>query len=409
MKKALLLLIAIICSLSQGNACTSAVISGRATYDGRPLLWKHRDTDFLQNSVKYFKGEKYSFIGIVNSSAKHPKEVWMGTNSAGFSIMNTQSYNIERNVKDDDRGTANGRVLYRALATCATVADFRHFLDTIAKPSNIEANIGVIDAQGGAAMFEIGSYRYTYYDANDPKTAPNGYIARTNFSFMGDKDKGAGYVRYMTDTNALNIASSNREITPAWIFSDLSRSFVNPLLGIDLRSGHYNKPETSGWFVDQDFIPRHSSASSVVVQGVKPGENPELTTMWTILGYPPVSVVFPVWVKGADELLPHLLTSTSEETNTPLGKKVDQLKAEVFNYHEGNGSEKYLNWEALYNKQGDGIMQRLAPVEKEVFHRVEPIVKRWRDNKTLNIDEMKSLYRNLSSYITEQYEQLFHL
>ena len=63
MKKALLLLIAIICSLSQGNACTSAVISGRATYDGRPLLWKHRDTDFLQNSVKYFKGEKYSFIG----------------------------------------------------------------------------------------------------------------------------------------------------------------------------------------------------------------------------------------------------------------------------------------------------------------------------------------------------------
>ena len=167
--------------------------------------------------------------------------------------------------------------------------------------------------------------------------------------------------------------------------------------------------ETSGWFVDQDFIPRHSSASSVVVQGVKPGENPELTTMWTILGYPPVSVVFPVWVKGADELLPRLLTSTSEETNTPLGKKVDQLKAEVFNYHEGNGSEKYLNWEALYNKQGDGIMQRLAPVEKEVFHRVEPIVKRWRDNKTLNIDEMKSLYRNLSSYITEQYEQLFHL
>ena len=66
--------------------------------------------------------------------------------------MNTQSYNIERNVKDDDRGTANGRVLYRALATCATVADFKHFLDTIAKPSNIEANIGVIDAQGGAAM-----------------------------------------------------------------------------------------------------------------------------------------------------------------------------------------------------------------------------------------------------------------
>ena len=74
-------------SVRHPKTCTSAVISGRATPDGRPLLWKHRDTDFLQNSVKYFKGEKYSFIGIVNSSAKHPTEVWMGTNSAGFSIM----------------------------------------------------------------------------------------------------------------------------------------------------------------------------------------------------------------------------------------------------------------------------------------------------------------------------------
>ena len=29
--------------------CTSAVVSGRVTPDGRPLLWKHRDASDLNN------------------------------------------------------------------------------------------------------------------------------------------------------------------------------------------------------------------------------------------------------------------------------------------------------------------------------------------------------------------------
>ena len=37
------------------SACSSVVISGKVTPDGRPLLWKHRDSDYLQNSVKFFK------------------------------------------------------------------------------------------------------------------------------------------------------------------------------------------------------------------------------------------------------------------------------------------------------------------------------------------------------------------
>ncbi len=66
-------------------ACTSAVVSGKVTPDGRPLLWKHRDTDFLRNHVAYVKGEKYDFIADVNSSNfPELKEAWIGTNTAGF-------------------------------------------------------------------------------------------------------------------------------------------------------------------------------------------------------------------------------------------------------------------------------------------------------------------------------------
>ena len=57
--------------LPESSACTSAIISGRLTPDGRPLLWKHRDTQELNNRVDYIsrnKNVKYAFITVVNAS-----------------------------------------------------------------------------------------------------------------------------------------------------------------------------------------------------------------------------------------------------------------------------------------------------------------------------------------------------
>lgn len=253
MKRTLLALIAAIVSLGSAgplSACTSAVISGKVTPDGRPLLWKNRDTDFPQNSVRYFSGGRYPFVAVVNSGEDNPTDVWIGTNAAGFSIMNTQSYNLVEVKPGEERGEANGRVMRRALEVCATVKDFCQFLDTLSKPSLIEANFGVIDAKGGAAMFEVDYYEYVMYDANNPKDAPCGYIARTNFSFSGKVNEGAGYVRFMQEDKLLMPASATGQITPQWIFRELSRSFANPLLGIDLKSGDFNRPKTTGWFVD---------------------------------------------------------------------------------------------------------------------------------------------------------------
>ena len=145
-----------------------------------------------------------------------------------------------RSVESQRTGNA------RALEVCATVKDFRQFLDTLSKPSLIEANFGVIDAEGGAAMFEVDYHKYVMYDANDPKDAPCGYIARTNFSFSGKVNEGAGYVRFMQEDKLLMPASATGQITPQWIFRELSRSFANPLMGIDLKSGDFNRPKTRG-------------------------------------------------------------------------------------------------------------------------------------------------------------------
>ncbi len=132
-------------------------------------------------------------------------------------------------------------------------------------------------------------------------------FARTNFSFAGEVNRGAGYVRYMEADRVLMKASATGGVTPQGIFNDLSRSFRNCMLDIDLRSGKFNRPQGSGWFVDQDFIPRNSTSCSIVVQGVKPGEKAELTTMWTMLGYPSTGIAVPLWVKDADKFLPSMV------------------------------------------------------------------------------------------------------
>lgn len=384
-------------------ACTSAVISGKATPDGRPLLWKHRDTDFLKNHVAYIRGERYDFIADVNSAiGLHPTEAWVGTNSAGFALMNTQSYNLVDVKPGEERGEANGRVIFRALEICATVEDFCCFLDTVTKPSLIEANFGVIDAQGGAAMFEVDYYKYTMYDANE---APDGCVVRTNFSLSGPENVGGGYVRFMEAERVLRPAARKGLVTPQLIFNQLSRSYRNNQLGIDLREGVYQSGSSTGWFIDQDFIPRRSTSCSVVIQGVKCGEKAELTTMWTLLGYPSTGMAVPLWVK-CGEKLPQVVVYDEGKLASPLSWKSLSLAQYVFAFHQGMGSDKYLYWRALYNEEQTGYLQLIPMMEQRVFEAVHPLLARWREKGGVDAKQLLGFYRELDGVLTKEFFEL---
>ena len=74
MKKAILILLAaFFASVQMSDACTTAVISGRATPDGRSIIWKLRDTDDLENSMRYFTDGKSPYLGLVNSKTQREK------------------------------------------------------------------------------------------------------------------------------------------------------------------------------------------------------------------------------------------------------------------------------------------------------------------------------------------------
>ena len=271
----------------------------------------------------------------------------------------------------------------------------------IKKPSLIEANFGVIDAQGGAAMFEVDYYNYKMFDVNDPAVAPYGYIGRTNFSFAGKVNEGSGYVRYMEVERVLMQASATGGITPTLIFNGLSRSFRNNMLDIDLKKAEYNAPGTSGWFVDQDFIPRNSTSCSVVIQGVKKGEKAELTTMWTILGYPPTGVAVPIWVKNS---LPAMMTYNKEYKAAPLSRQSLKLADEkVFCYNQGGGTSKYLCWKNLYNNEGSGLMQQIVKIEDAIAAYATPIIEEWRKKGKVDVKEMEALYKKMEEDLKAQY------
>ncbi|MBR4995730.1 MAG: hypothetical protein IKY82_06680 [Alistipes sp.] len=338
--KYLLSLLFVVMMLPAAEACTSAVISARATKSGRPLLWKHRDTGTEWNHIEHFRGKRFAFTGLVNSDDAERKEVWAGANERGFAIMNTASYNM----KPDSLKylpEREGEVMKAALGECGSVAEFEEFIKNMPQPRALETNFGVIDAEGGAAYFEVWDYGYTKYDANDTAQCPNGYIIRSNYSFSGVQDEGMGYIRYQNAEYLLHRAYAAGALSAEWIFESASRSFFNAMLNTDLMS---NPSSASGWAIDQDYIPRKSSSASVVVEGVAKGENVDATTIWSVLGYPPCGYAVASWVKAADEIAYPI--AAADNGRSAANRLAVSLKRKVFPVSRGNGS-RYMRMDII--------------------------------------------------------------
>jgi hypothetical protein len=353
--KKIIIIIALLFGTLSSMACTSAVVSASVTKNGRPLLWKNRDTDSENNKVERVEAHdgRYEYVALFNAQDMNLREAWMGFNEKGFAIMNTASYNLnDDNVKDMDK---EGLVMTKALESCTTVDDFEKLLKELPKPLGIEANFGVIDAEGNGAYFEAGNYSYVKFDLKD---SPNGILTRTNYSYSGRKDEGMGYIREENEKELLAKHIARRDITPAVFTEELSRSYYHSLIGRDFSK------DSLTWMIDQDFIPRKLSSATTVIEGVKPGECPWLTTMWIGLGFPPCSEISPVWL-GKDGV-PEALRGTLSNGHSPQCDKVNQRKDEVFSIQRGNGKH-YFDMSKLYNSNHTGYCQILVPKDMETY------------------------------------------
>ncbi|MFG0333772.1 MAG: BPL-N domain-containing protein [Maioricimonas sp. JB049] len=283
-------------------ACTTAVVSGRATADGRPILWKNRDAPTPRNEVALLTDGPLRAIAVVNAGSRG--SVWMGMNEAGFCIENSLSKDLGDGRKHD--GPGNGSLMKRALQHCRTVNDFRQLLEeTNDSGRSTVANFGVIDADGGAAMFETAATRFVMFDANDPETAPDGYIVRSNFATTARDlparpeadhlDEIYSGERYLRACRLIDSADDDG-LSLTYVLRHMARDLADPQ-GSPC-PGSVNGPEgTLPPVVSTDAtISRATTVSAAVFAGVRPGEDPRLTTMWTLLGDPKFSIAVPCWV-----------------------------------------------------------------------------------------------------------------
>ena len=380
MKRLLLTALLLLATLPS-FCCTSVIISGRVTSDGRPLMLKHRDTGQMNNRVEYFRGPVYSFIGLVNSPSEGG-EVWTGLNEAGFSIMNTASYNIKDDDVPESAMDREGQVMFRALGECKTLRDFELLLDALARPIGVEANFGVIDASGGAAYYEVNNDSWVKYDVNESES---GYRVVTNFSFRGRQEDVQGYERYLTASDVMSELHSSKKVWNSLnhsdLFNSLSRSYRHSLTGMDYARDWKTltrRTSFTGVGVDQDFIPRRITSASIVIEGVASGETPAHSVMWTILGYPACSVALPLMVADRDRL-PSCVKKSESSNNAELCSLALKIKKNfVFTYDVSNG-EKYLRLDNILKGVGErpSLLSCCASAEKRIDSSFYELFRRW--------------------------------
>jgi hypothetical protein len=366
---ALATLLAVLPASPRTEECTTAVVSGAATPDGRPLLWKNRDTEEPDNKVVLVTDGPLAAVAV--ASVGTSSSVWMGVNVAGFAIENSNSEDLE-----GTSGSGNGTFMRQALATCSTAADFEALLiQTNATGRATQANYGVIDAAGGAAMFEVGNHTFRKFDATDPADAPNGFIVRTNFAFTGD-GSGTGQVRYARAVDLLTAAALSGTLTHVFLLRSAARDLKNDIVDpypLPYEGGQDGRP--AGFIRTVFSINRTTTRSATVFRGVLPSEDPRLTTMWTILGEPVCSIALPVWpLAGA--VPPELGGPAASPYGSPVCDEAI-VKKELC-YHLATSPE-YIDTAVLDDGLGGGLFGFTQGIEDHALALAEAALQAWRD------------------------------
>ena len=345
--------------------CTTAVISGAATADGRPILWKNRDADNLANQLVYNADGRHAFVGLVDTGDAAGMKIWAGVNDVGFAIMNSASYNIE---EDDEE--ADGEFMRLALQTCASLDEFQALLDrTNPGGRAVASNFGTIDARGGAAYFETSRKAYRRFDATDRALAPRGLLVRSNYSDSGDDQRGSGTLRRRRAGTLLEAAAAAGRLDTQLLLARVTRDLANEALGSDPLGA---APPAGPYAYVGDSICRDATASAVVISGVRPGENPLLATAWVILGQPVTGVAVPAWVAARG--VPAELAASPEPA--PLTRAFDAVKSVFYPATRGE-LKRFVRVDALRANERR-VVDGLLAIERKNLETAEQALASWR-------------------------------
>lgn len=383
------LILLIVCMFCQFNGftCTIVAVSGSAIAEGRPLLMKNRDSDAYDIMIKIGVGFRYGYLCQCNVP---DGTAYSGFNETGFAIINSHSYNMPNSDYE-----WNAYLMQLALERCATVADFEHLLDSLPKPISVCSNYGVMDAANNVAIYETNAYTYTKYDANETDC---GYIIRTNFSFSQDTTgintiTSTSVPRYQIAANYLEeLILTNGYIDKDQLFG-LSRCLIN-CEGVDLRDYAPFDENIVTPFDFRFYVPRYNSTSAMLIQGVLPNENPNLTVAWTSVGPALTTVTVPFMITPR-----HVIPQKAQmgaDGHSWFSNVGQQLKNICFI------DNHTLDLAKLYNLSGTGVLQKIMKIEESIVERGDELIAKLRNNNASCYD-IEAYYAWVDYYAEEQY------
>ena len=397
-RRPLLTIVLVLMASLEALGCTVMIVAASATKDGRPLLFKNRDSSSAYMvEMKVEDGNGFKHMAQYALSDGNWMGPWGGFNEEGFCIVNTLSYNFS----GAEFASMNSQIIDMALRQCRTTADFEQLIDGLSKPIDVKANYGVIDAQQHAAFYEVGPNGYTKYDVDDPQIAPNGVLVRTNYSLTGDTDRKVGEERWKAAELFAAVAIASGQLDWRNILQTLPRYLMH-CNGTNL---YATAPATWNEETKTDidgYIPRHSSTNTMLMQGVKDSESPLLTTCWAMVGPPIATAAVPLFLTP-NSILPQKVMANGG--NAWLCEKGQQLKAVIFPYPEN--TTKNIDLSKLYNREETGILQRILKIEEEIIERGNNLIIDTRQRGTISEESLTDYYGWLDNYLEQEYKSHF--
>ena len=389
-------------------SCTIAVVSAKASHTGRPFLWKNRDYSMSpREEINYEKGKttngiqkRIGNLQVVGETLLYSnvRVVSGGVNDLGFAIINASV--IE--TPERELFNINHILLEKALETCSNLDDFEKFLNDWDNEGiyTVSGNFGVIDAQGGAAMYEIWSdgpgnpLLWEKYDAN---TSENGYVIRAN-SHITDgwvTNEGSSIIRYQRACELFQGLFEGDDISPRSVLQEVSKD-----VGGDCDKYHPGEsclkygyttvdPEN---FNTSNALSRNISTSAYVIDGAVDDTEIPLITLYCALGEPSFTPVVPYFLyskKTSYYARDEAFDALGYAIDMGIGSFLSEASEKVLldglydtNRDIFGQSDKTLNFDNLHLAQ-----EWIFPIEDFLFDKTEAYLRPLRKNPEKVVSE----------------------
>ncbi|MBR6945526.1 MAG: acyl-CoA--6-aminopenicillanic acid acyl-transferase, partial [Prevotella sp.] len=148
-----------------------------------------------------------------------------------------------------------------------------------------------------------------------------------------------------------------------------------------------------------------TTASTYMVQGVRKGESPLLTTGWTCISSPLATVTIPVWTIPMAEL-PKCI-KRDDDGHCLLVDWATIMKSYIWPLEYSDG-QNYIRLGRLINRSGTGLLQQIQPIEEEILKRGEKLQQQFYKKNEIDKEKLKKYYDWVDDYVKREYEKIGH-